>query len=448
MKKLDILGGQIPFYIGGYNVTKTTFGSIISVIVVVLMVLMTLAFGRDFYQRTNPQLVTSTQTSEKYKKHLVNNKNFTLAVRLEDPWGKPFKNDRFAFVSMAYTTINNTIDQGWVTTSENLIQLKQCTKDDISNIDFAQNNNLDSLLCPDYKILYNFNFDKGYPTRFNITRQSNTIEFGGYWDADFINRISIKVDSCLEGSFNYNFEPCLSDADKEKIFSLENLYLSMYFQQTTSDSSDYDDGIRTDIKNDFFRMDRYFTKQKYIFFVETILNTDYGWILQTSDYLYSLGSKSTFIDIYAPPLVNGKRTQSMIGLVLLYGDRDTIYLKREYSKIQTLAAQVGGILKFFITCGHLIVSKFNLCYMQLSFNDFYSKSIDGSKKEEKVNQLDGISMINLSSNNQIQSSVLNSKFVNNNTINNNKLTKLSSNMFSSTNLRATIMSRGDGNENK
>ena len=59
---------------------------------------------------------------------------------------------------------------------------------------------------------------------------------------------------------------------------------------------------------------------------------------------------------------------------LFYLERETVRLRREYKKLQSLVAEVGGIMKFIMVFGTFLIKELNLCYIKLNLLKIFTLS--------------------------------------------------------------------------
>ena len=343
MEIFDYLGQPLNLYYKSHNTLRTSFGGIMTIISFIIMSLMILAFGQDFFYRKNPIVVASTETLDQYEIHNLTNKNFPMAFRLEDAYGNFYNDDRNLYLIGKYFMYNK-INGIWNKTIDSYIFPRPCSSKDF---------NSESKFHKDYKIIEYYCIDLNH-------------KFGGYWNGDFVGHITVVAAKCLEGTYNIKKESCYNDNERPE--KVENIYLNSHFPISNVNPNDYDSGIKTEIYTDYFRLDSKLKKVKYNFFEITELESDYGWMLKIRETKKVLGFKQGYLDIL---LVN--ELENLIGGFFLYSSKSIIKIKREYPKLQDLAAQVGGIMKFFITLFSIIVKNVNLAQIKLGFSDYLLK---------------------------------------------------------------------------
>jgi hypothetical protein len=364
MEKLDLLGGNLSFYTYNNETIKSKFGGCISLLTIIILGLLIGAFGQDFFKRTNPILVQSTLSPLDYPNHIINNKNFSFAFRLEDDNGLVVDSPEYFYIKVTYSNSEKDEKGSWVTKDRYLLDTPKCTKDMFfDGAEFVEQTDIgtNTIFCPQFK----------------------NISLGGYWDASFVRRFQIEVFQCIEGQFTPDKKPCGSNKDREKLLA-NKLYLSLFYQVVVVTPNNYNSGLQRYIKNNYYSLDTRIQKNPYYFFEETIMYTDFGWLLKENKNINLLGFKNNYMDIISLDALESGLFAGSLTRALFYFEKDTKEFYREYQKAQNLAAQVGGILKLFITIGSFIVHRYNLMSLKLNVRNL--TTFTNNKKNSKNNE--------------------------------------------------------------
>lgn len=361
MEKLDFLGGKLTFYTDKKSTSQTKFGGFISVLVIIILGLLIFAFGQDFFKRTNPSVVQSTVFDQKYPEYIVNNGNFSIAFALEDDGGNVINRPDLFNIRFSYFSYDIGSDNKWEETAFINLDVVECTREMIEDeTNFFDRKEL--IYCPKLK---------------NIT-------LGGYWDTNFIRGMEIDVTQCKEGELNFFNEPCGSNSERQKYLT-DKMYFALYFPQVIVNPNSYDRGLQKVIKTNYYMIDPLVQKNPYFFFQESILKTDYGWLLKDEVADNLLGFKHNYMDIVSQNLLQGGEFSTSLTICSIYMDREINEFRREYNKIQTLAAQVGGVMKLFLTLGSLLINEYNLLTTKLSLGKYLKFN---NEKNDILNKLD------------------------------------------------------------
>lgn len=340
MKIFDFFAINITLYSDKSKTYNTKFGAVISMLVSVIIILLIIAFGQDFYNRTNPLIIRETEITEDYLVYQINNKNFSIAVRLENDSGNKLI-DIGVLKLTAYYKWLDLINGTWVPKIQRL-NLVNCTKDMFYGEEVFAKMGLENFLCP----------------------QLDNIKFGGSWSSDKVGYIVFQTRVCSKGLKIYHddgeIEHCTTDIEYDDIpygFKSFFPYMSTIYQQALVTPSNYTTGIQYALKNQYFLLDKLMAVADYYYFQPSKMVTDYGWILKSVDESTILGSNSkttsflvtSYNDVWA----------GTVGIMYFYLDKNIDRYYREYMKIQVLAANVGGIIKVFIVAAQLFVTFYN-----------------------------------------------------------------------------------------
>ena len=102
LENLDILSPQVYLLFNGNNQLKTKLGGIVTSITFLLLVLLIIVFGNDFFNRINPIFIPIIFANEEYPNFIVNNKNFTIAFKLEDYNTNQINDSRAFFIKFIH----------------------------------------------------------------------------------------------------------------------------------------------------------------------------------------------------------------------------------------------------------------------------------------------------------------------------------------------------------
>ena len=84
--KFDFFGSQFQFSIMGNNKYKSLVGLIISCCCLIMNLIVTILFGRDFYYKENPKIITESIKTEDNNEFNLSPSNLTLAFRIENDY--------------------------------------------------------------------------------------------------------------------------------------------------------------------------------------------------------------------------------------------------------------------------------------------------------------------------------------------------------------------------
>lgn len=356
LKNLDFLGDKLPFFHQSQDRLKTSFGGLFSLLMTIMLGVLIFGFGQDFFKRKNPNFISSNMFQPKIPMYTVNNKNFSIAFRLEDINAAPFNQPQhFSLIAMySHFKLNNSTGEFDYIAYEPL-PLVKCSLDMLFDEQiFFNEKNVGTYFCP---VL------------------NNTL-LGGSWAQDEVAWFDLRVNLCIDRNNNegINNLTCSSALEKQKVIE-KSVFLSIFLQKTQIDPSEYLSAMSKFFQLQQFGLSPFLFKFMEAFFVESVMDTDYGWLISDVKRTNSLGASSKDVHVnFIQDLLSGNFLEGSIARVSISFSNEMNVYYREYPKAQTLAAQVGGILKIFITLGYLLISRYNLHSVQLSFADFTSRN--------------------------------------------------------------------------
>lgn len=362
-QQFDFFGDNVSLLYNGNKNIRTPLGGLFCFISGIIFILLLIGFGQDFFKRTNPSFIRETESPKDFPKYTISNKNFSLAVRLEDESGNEFNKFTSIYFQASLLQYKKDNEGIWQIVYDGALGLVRCTEDMFYSKDDFESNYLDNFYCP---VL------------------NNTV-IGGSWGSNYVGFFSFNVYICLEGEVNNNNnEACEKQEYTDELLNTYNgVYFSHFFQSSIITPSNYTDGIGYSINNEYFLLSKDMKKTYYYYFSLTRMNSDYGWILKTEHEDTVLGYTRKNYDF-------NLRTDSDIATVYYYTTKDSDLYKREYVKIQTLAANVGGILKIFVLIGSFIVSFYNtsMFHSHLAMNCNYEllNEYDIENEDNNINE--------------------------------------------------------------
>lgn len=350
--KMDFVGTRIGFYLNGSDNVQTNFGGFLSILIALCLALMVAAFGQDFFNRTNPSFITKMVNPADYPMFTLTNKNFSFAYYIEDLDGIPFYDSTQFYHEFLYLGYKKNAEQIWETTYNEPMKVSRCTKDHFSDQEKFEKKKLAAWFCPEL----------------------DNVKVGGYWDSDALTYFRIKVHRCWEGRKNpYTGEDCAPDEKSTKSLA-SRLFVSTMSQVYLVNPSDYENPLELDYSTKYQMLDSNMLRRAIMFFKEAYLLTDYGWMLETFRTHTALGlNYIEFDSIHLSDLQVGNEKPSMYYEISIYFDKKQDNFFRRYTKLQDLAAQVGGIIKMIFTGGAIIVFFYNSSYLQYTLinSNFY-----------------------------------------------------------------------------
>lgn len=381
LKKLDIYGGKIQFYYKYKQEVQTTFGGFMTMVLLSFFVFLVVEFGNNFFYGLNPFVIVQEQ-NKAYDKKILTHENFMFAWRMEDINAELLDPNRTSvdFIIKHASYFRNSTTKEWNSTyypdSFKELPFERC---DISMFKSPSTQKIYN--AKNFKNFYCVNLDE-FP-------------LGGYWDADeFVYAFYVEFIKCKENKTSSSGQKCKPQDDTISLIS-NYAYASFYFPTATVDPSDYDNPISLDVKNVFYLLDPTLKLTTYNRFQEIIMISDNGWILENKHESSAIAFSYTSSDYVTTEMADKNDSYSgVINSSVFYYDKYKKIYNRTYTKIQNLAAEVGGVLKLLTFVLTIVVQTYNKYYLEYDLIKVIGSNLndkelsDISKKFALANKID------------------------------------------------------------
>ncbi len=336
LESIDIFG--LPFYFTTFGKSrfKTVIGSFFTILFSIVMITFTFLFGRDFYYRENPKVLTQIKTPVEYPPAFkLNQDSMFFAWRISDENG--YLVDHYDFLNVYlthyyYDNINGTYIQ-------TPLESKVCSEFNITNEEFSKNYKTDAWRCIDWK---------KYP---NLT-------FGGFWDSNELSYFELEVMTCDKNADpkTATFEKDCTPLDKIKKELMNSIYIEVIYSDTSFSPNDYYKPFNQRLKNYYYRLDFNMRKHDRFFFKEVVLDDDKGWIFEDykMEVIRGIDRETTDYNYFKDEDYNQVSASNYIYVLSLYSSKPFDNIMRSYMKIQDLGAILGGFIKFTMIIGSII----------------------------------------------------------------------------------------------
>lgn len=356
---IDTTGVKPQFLLSGRQNYTTTLGGIVSLINLVILGLIIYAFGKNLFERTEPLMTQNIIYPERYPNYTLGvDMNFTYAARLEDFDGNVIKRTDLVYLDFIYYHYE-IINGVWVLLEEKTLDYDLCEQSNFEKPELFERQGLKTAYCPMFK--------------------KNRV--GGGWDETYVKFIRGFIKLCKEGNFNNKGQKCGTEKEFKQILK-NRLFISNYYQEYFVDSDNYYMPMDIVYTTHFYMLDPLISKKSNYFFRTGIITTDYGWILKNEDSYRKFTYDSLVIDSISISQLP-ENQQNILGEVYLYFSKKQEKFMRTYTKIQNLAANVGGIIKVFYTINILIASFFTILMMNFDMINFISENFDKQVQTSK-----------------------------------------------------------------
>jgi len=337
LESIDIFRFSLGFRLGKKEKSSTSSGKMMTISILIFLFYNFIT--SDLLKKKNAQTLSQDLEQSSHPDLLFSRKNFTLAIGMAN-WNNVFTIDESIFSIHFYQYHANNNDQ---TVNQTEIFLEPCTKSH-----FIEN--------PDDFDLLSLNNTFCLP--------NENVRIRGYWDEEIIDYFLFQVFPCSNSSDSN----IICKSNEEISYFFQNSYIEYYITNHNIDSENYNAPISRNLKMNYYYLMKGLKKEVDLFLKETQVITDDGFFLE------SINTISAYLQDQITCDVNLQNADSgdFIFEMDFYSSSIQTQVKRNYQKIQTLLAQLGGICNFLFFLG-VMISKIENHYKVVSIlsNELY-----------------------------------------------------------------------------
>ena len=349
--KLDLLGKTQNLTISKRDTYPTYLGSIISIIIIIILAYFLFYFGLEIINKDKLNLVTTVYNIDDPPKTFLNDSVVAFTLAIENPDYSVYINESiYTLQSTMHTiTIDDMGNSKEVLTPIPMVRCSEYTFKVIP--EYFKLQDLDNLYC---------------------IKSTEDIFLQGEYGKAAWSYINFEFSRCVNKTENNNM--CKSE---EEINSrLTGGYLGMFISDLSIIPNNYEHPSNIYGKNLFtsFSSKQYTDAWLTLKVIE--VNTDYGLVIN--------GIKTEKFIAYNSLVTTSDYREGAIFLTLNLRMSQTkeIY-DRSYDKLQSVAAELGGIMKFCFVCGEMVV----YIVRELLYRDyilsFFFEDFGKNEKERK-----------------------------------------------------------------
>jgi hypothetical protein len=349
LETMDLFGYEIKMKVKRNQTFRTNFGGLLTISILLTIAYVIWYFGNEIIFKKRPYLITTDYNDSDPLRINLTDSNFMIMVGLTDINSLYYIDESIFTVQLKHNIIIRNTD-GSMNVTVSYIPMIPCSGKNIS-------------LLPDY---------------FNLLDLKNLYclkETDFYLQGDF----GQVVWSYLE----LNFKRCQNSTSKNSCKSpaeiskyLDGGYFGMAVSDTNIDATDFNN---PSIKygHNFFTSYSIKAYRDFFMYIKTIqVTSDSGWLMediQTQNFFSVETVRETW---------DFRDTSDIFFTFWLRGSLNRQVFERSYLKVQSLAANVGGIVKFLFICGQLV----SYYFKRLKFRDyltaiFFNDSLEGCRNE-------------------------------------------------------------------
>jgi hypothetical protein len=346
---LDFIGLEPKFRFQGGGRYKTYMGGVLSITLYMLFIAGMIYFGKDLYVKETPTLMSSNSLNPHAAPLELLPENFPFFFALEDAANNlNYFKDETIYKMQALLRTQKRVkgDNGIVKLETQMIPIKMVDCD----LDYH---------FPDLRSQFN---TTTYQLAYCIAPGQNVTIQGDFPD-DVFNFLQINFFQCANTTTDSSCKP-QSVIDK----SIRNTYISINYGFYLMRPNNYESPMNH-IKQDYFTtVSNLGFKQINIYLKRVFVTTDSGIIFE--DRNLDTYNQIDHIQELATNVVPGPGERLFnIGIRMSYSE-DNVY--RHYLKLQEVAANVGGLFKFFSLSFELLILALTkqIYYLELFNNHF------------------------------------------------------------------------------
>lgn len=373
LQAVDIYGYKFNFTSFGNSTYKTSFGGIFSIITFGFLVALIVIFGRPFFLNLDPNVIVQTMDQDFYPTMNATLENFPIAFRFENEQRGPanISNSLFPFLQLVRMKKN---EEGYMTVNyTKTLNYTRCTEDLIK--DKSVLTQMKDWSCVDWR-------DDNYT-------------LGGTWDtsSQFAFYFKITIFYCQYDGVKYS--NCTDFNSLNNLLNAKSkIYLSLNIPSVSITPSNYDAPLKTSTSNIFFTLSPLLMRTDRYYYQTVEIDQDIGWFTESMRIYkgYSMDKRDTDLQIRTIEDYNDPTKIKTIATAVFVLNNKLQQISVKFSKIQTFAANVGGVIKIVMEISRIVFYFFNSYFI---FIDIFSKLSGVNeviKKSQKIQDFPSVNM--------------------------------------------------------
>lgn len=325
LEALDFFGQKVEFNINGKKNTQTALGGLLALVVIMMIIASAWTLGKDIFLHEQPALVVQDLIETKRPSLTLDAYSFPISIVIQDiPSNAVYFNPSYFKMAVQLYEIDNS--KGTTKTTD--YALEKCEKHHFPTVsnDTFYSSGMNNYIC--------------------IRNQNITIS--GYWDEPTVTYLMIRLLYCHD-------EPhCASKQEIDAFLMKKKITWNIYCLNSLIDTNNYEAPTQFYILN-LYRMTQVYVSKIHEVYLQTLSSfTDMGIIFEEFKE-----STSIAFDFEKSDSTNEVSDRSLYDFLIFASNKKTVY-KRRYVKVQALAANLGGIVKFLMTIASFLTYVFNV----------------------------------------------------------------------------------------
>ena len=317
---VDFFGRTQSFSIAKRDSFPTYLGSFLSFTIISTLIYFVIYFGLDLINKSQLNLITSTIFVDDPLSTYINETLFTFSI--QHPDYSPYI-DESIYTANAYLKTMRQDNQGNTITTKKPYSLVRC-----SEYNFSLIPEYFSLL--DLKNLYCIDNDKDLYYR------------GEYGKAEWTYFV-IEFTKCVNSTRNNN--KCKSREEIEE--KLNGGYLGMFITDYSVVPDNFENPKSIYGKNVFTSISGKQYTDIWLYLKQMVINTDTGLVIKNINTLNFVSYDTVMTN------TDYREGNTFLNLNLRLSQKTEIYY-RSYERVQSIVAELGGIMKFCLVIGKIV----------------------------------------------------------------------------------------------
>lgn len=345
------------------NGFSTAFGGFITILIGLLSILAFFGFGKDIYNKTNPTVLTS----ENFLSHPILKKE-NIKVAFAPIFINPREIPNFnRHIDMKIIISDSDGTRKGNETFYTITTPKRCNETDYYE---DSKNNITNFYNSPEKLYYCFD-----------TKDSLFPDLKGYFGDSQYVFWSLVFDYCQNSTLNNNH--CFP---REKTMSfLSTFFMQLVVSNNYFDPNDYENPVKSSYFTQILQLSSVTSRRDIFYFQLVDILSDSGIILESTSLISSYQIDKQNTDYFYNPSTN------RILWFIFSLQKEKVSIQRIYVKIQSVAANIGGFIKFFIVILLFIKNLYSKVYFFDYLHEYFNKesikTVDKCKENNKLNQL-------------------------------------------------------------
>lgn len=338
---LDIFGYSPRFTVMNRKKFNTIYGFLMSIIICGGIIYSVCHFGSEILYKVTPRVVMTTYNDANPSRINLTDTDFIIALGLQKPFTSFFIDETIYELTATHNVVRKTNDGKTILVRNNL-DIIRCSDKNIT-------------LLPAYFLEYDLN---------NLYCLKNASDL--FIEGDFAKANSTHLD--------FSFAPCKNSTENSyHCKSSENIreyldrgYMSVFLSDITIEPTNYIHPGSVYGKHIYQSFSMWFFREFSLHLKKIQVISETGWLMEEKNL------KNYFSFDFEKETWDYRDTTESFFKFKIQCSLNRLVYERSYIKIQEIAANLGGIIKFLLICGEILIFYFRkIKYKEFLFNCFF-----------------------------------------------------------------------------